>query len=719
MRWRRLAVLVAAVSVGLLILSKVFLYPNCFSFDSHDDANHAFPGLHVARAALAAGELPALNPYNNFGAPLLGDGLTYPFAVQALTYYLVDGPIAMSINRFVIAIITIVAAYLFFRIYLGLSAALLCTLLAFFNPVAFWYPVHQYQLAAPVFFIAIWLIDRLRVEKTARPLVLLFLLLTVATLSVSINHIVLMIPFVLAWSVCRNGFRIDRFTIAPAVALGAALVATFPQTAAFGRSFAESARAGEGVYDSILTSPRELFLGLILPPGDWIAYNYGAQLQVTSYVSMGVMLTAACGLVLIRRKPIWKQATLFFCGVVPTVLAIVLYVSPRLRFAIPLVKSVDISRVLWFSLPFCYVYAGYLISYARRTRLPRTVPAVLLSGSIATVIAIRLFPETASVSPLHSVNLLLIAAGAMTLLLQARTDRDGTRGTRGSFAGSSLLVCSLLLTPVPVIVRVLGLNTGACGGTQYSAHVSAARFTPAALLPLMERGNRMAAEIHTHQGHDFRVAREGLLGSAARGIVVDRAFGKSLEARKLVVVDQVPYGYYFSRPWQTDALSRLGIRYLLVNGTSDGELNSRGWTRLGTADGLSLYENPAKPTPVYLVDQASGSPMFLHDYEVVPNGIRVSLPASLSESLLLVTLVHRPQFVALVDGKPREFAPREGLIGIPVRAGDTTVDLRYRPYTWAQVAAGAAAGVFTITLFAACLLHRRRHRDTRHAVTRI
>src|SRR4051812_19241863 len=112
----RISLFMTAFSIGLLIISKVLIYPDCYSFDSHDDANHAFPSLAIARAAILSGELPTINLANNFGLPLLGDALTYPFAIQALTYYVADNPIAMTINRFLIAILTVIAAFGFFRI---------------------------------------------------------------------------------------------------------------------------------------------------------------------------------------------------------------------------------------------------------------------------------------------------------------------------------------------------------------------------------------------------------------------------------------------------------------------------------------------------------------------------------------------------------------------------------------------------------------------------
>lgn len=698
---RKISLFVAAVSVGLLILTKVFLFPDCYSFDSHDEANHAFPGLHVARTAIQAGELPTINYYNNFGAPLLGDALTYPFALQATTYYFLDNHLAMTVNRFLIAVLTIVTAFGFFRIYLGAFPALVCAVLIFFNPVAFWYPVHQYQMAAPFFFASFYLLNKLHVHQSARYFVALAILFCALVLSVSINHVVLMVPFLLVWSYCRNDFRLDRMTLAPLIALACGLLFSWPQTFDFAQNFLASARASESVYDSILTNSRELFLGLIIPPGEWIAYNYGAQLQVTSYLSLAVVLGILSGAWLIRKKIAWKRTTLFFCGILPTAIAIVLYMNSGLRSALPLVKSMDISRVFWFSIPFCYIYVGYLIAYARLGRVPRSVAVFLLLVSVATLAAIRTLPESAGISALHSIGLLLLAAGALVLLLKSNLAQASRSAALGSGVGGALLIGSLILTPIPIVVRILGLNTGSCGGTQYSANFAASRFTPHSLIGLMEKGNRLATEIHTHKGHDLRVAPYEILGSDARGIVVNKKFGKGLEEKRLITVDQVPYGYYFSRPWQTNELNWLGIRYLLVNRAPDIELEEKGWRRLGEAEGLSLYENPIKPTPVYLIRHQASEPEFVREPFFLGNHIRVNLPAISSASTLVVTILNRDGFEAKIDGKKTEIvAQKNGFLGVSVEPGDKVLELWHHPYSWRHVAAGMGVAIFICALYA-------------------
>lgn len=703
--FRKISLIIVAVSIGILILSKVFIYPDCFSFDSHDEANHAFPNLYVAKTAILSGELPTINFYNNFGAPLLGDALTYPFAIQAITYYFLDSHLAMTVNRFVIAIATVIAAFGFFRIYLGFFPALVSAVLIFFNPVSFWYPVHQYQMAALFFFLSFYLLNKFNIHKSIPYFIALFALFCALILSVSINHVVLMVPFLLTWSFFRNGFRIDRISVAPLVALVCALIFSYPQTVDFVHNFQTSARASEGVYDSILTNARELFLGLVIPPGEWISYNYGAQLQVTTYLSIPVMLAVLLGAWLIRKKIVWKQTTLFFCGILPTVLAIVLYMNSELRLAIPLVKSVDITRVFWFSLPFCYVYVGYFIAYARLRLLPKSAAVLLLAAASASLSAIWTLPETSGISALHSIVLLLVAAGAIALLL-ARKNKQQT--SRTPDIGATLLIVVLILTPIPVIVRVLGLNAGACAGTQYSANFESSRFTPYSLLSLMEKGNRLATEIHTHKGHDLRVAPEGIFGSDARGIVVDKKFGKFLEEKHLVTVDQIPYGYYFSRPWQTDELSRLGIRYLLVNRSPDLELEGAGWKRLGGENGLSLYENPTKPSPLYLIGDHTGTPLFLRDYRFSANHIQVSLPELNAASTLVVTILNRHGFEAEIDGKKVDITSQEnGFIGLHMQPGDKMVDIRHHPYSWRQVIAGMIVAASVYGLYGVFFFRRR------------
>ena len=102
-----------ALTVSILLLVKVFLYDQCYLFDTNDDVNHTFVNLKAAQDILRQGALPSINLYNNFGTPLLGDALTFPFAIQSITYWFLPDHLAMTANRVVISFLTIIFLFLF------------------------------------------------------------------------------------------------------------------------------------------------------------------------------------------------------------------------------------------------------------------------------------------------------------------------------------------------------------------------------------------------------------------------------------------------------------------------------------------------------------------------------------------------------------------------------------------------------------------------------
>ena len=326
---------------------------------------------------------------------------------------------------------------------------------------------------------------------------------------------------------------------------------------------------------------------------------------------------------------------------------------------------------------------------------------ILFTVSTATLIAIHSIQETKEVSMLHSLSLLLVMIGTLLLLsTKYRKNLVVPNAKLLSGIGSTFLIASLVLTPIPIIVRVLGLNINSCGGTQYSANLALSRFTPYSLLELMEKDHRLATEIHTHKGHDLRAAQNGILGSDARGIVIDKKFGQYPEAKKLVTIDQVPYGYFFSRPWQTNELSRLGIRYLLVNQSPDKELDNKNWKRIGQAENLSLYENPTKPTPVYLLKTSESEPYFVRKYKFSGNHIYITLPEISSPTILIITILNKAGFVANIDGKESEIISQKNrFIGIKIQPGDKKVELWHHPYSWHNVIFGIGFALLISILY--------------------
>ena len=131
------------------------------------------------------------------------------------------------------------------------------------------------------------------------------------------------------------------------------------QTLEFFNYFFESARVGQGVYRSILETPRDLLLGMVVPPSEWLPYNYGAEQQVSPFISIPIICFGFAGTVLaLRQKDKDSAITILLLGVLPTTAAYILYLFSDLRLQLPLVKNGDILRVLWFSFPFYLVAVG-------------------------------------------------------------------------------------------------------------------------------------------------------------------------------------------------------------------------------------------------------------------------------------------------------------------------------------------------------------------------
>src|SRR4030042_1301854 len=171
-----------------------------------------------------------------------------------------------------------------------------------------------------------------------------------------------------------------------------------------------------------------------------------------------------------------------------------------------------------------------------------------------------------------------------------------------SSIGKGLIIAVLLLAQAPIIVHVMGLNMHSCEkGNHYFNHAKEATFQPQAILSHMEPGYRMASVESPGEGHDLKAIYGGILGSNARAIVSSQQLMEIFTKFKLVTLDA---NYFFSPPWQTEKLSRLGIRYLLLKQQST-ELEVQGWNVIAVEQYLGqqffLYENPSKASLVHLL----------------------------------------------------------------------------------------------------------------------
>ena len=85
--------------------------------DSGDEPAETFIQVPLAQAQMAAGQLPQINLFNNFGTPILGEPVVYPFALHAWTYALFRPVVAMLVNKFLLAALSMLVLTAFFARY--------------------------------------------------------------------------------------------------------------------------------------------------------------------------------------------------------------------------------------------------------------------------------------------------------------------------------------------------------------------------------------------------------------------------------------------------------------------------------------------------------------------------------------------------------------------------------------------------------------------------
>ena len=200
-----------------------------------------------------------------------------------------------------------------------------------------------------------------------------------------------------------------------------------------------------------------------------------------------------------------------------------------MRLQLPLVKNGDILRVLWFSFPFYLVAVGLFLD-SMFLRQKRVVYGIFFGSiGLVTFVSLMIVPEFTEVSAFHFLYIGLFTFTSFALIFVSIFPQLKIGDNLQRFIVTSFCLL-VLLAFLPTSQRVLGLSYKSCSGTQYSAEKHLAYFNPIEMLMHIDRSARVATELHTHLGHDLRLSKFELF-SAARAIVVDRAFGANLEEK--------------------------------------------------------------------------------------------------------------------------------------------------------------------------------------------
>jgi hypothetical protein len=703
-RLHSFTVVTVVLLLAVLTVLKFFTIVGCYAYDWNDDRNHTFVNLFVARQILADGDVPQINFFNNFGTPLLGDALTYPFAFQALTYAFLPGPLAMTFNRGVLALLTISLLYLFYSRFAAKWPALLATAAAFFFSGFIWHFAHHHYQAAIFFFAFILLLQSFFGDGrlAARWFVLYaFIVFTAYVLSVSINLVLIAIPLLVAAGLALSSQRRSLGCSLTAIAATAALLATAPQTLSFLADIGASVRATTFYGEGLSLSLARTSLALIAQRDDWSLGEHHYPLAL--YFSLPLLICGALGCILLLRNACTRQYGVMVAalGILPVIVSVMLLVNGNIWRAIPYVRSTDLSRVFWFSNVFVALGLAVFLDKLLAERIPRRL---LLLGACATIAVLATLIVTSTFWNLTSLNQLILGGWTIVIAFVALTAAPVPKVSfelnRGAAVGKSAIFFVIGLALLPPINYVLGLDTLPYCNPHYY-YMNRPAFEPLRFLRHMAPKSRVVAGLPSIEGQDLTAVFGGILGSNGRSILMDGAFTDYLQKTDLIEFDGFLSAYHFKPPWDPAILSRFGIRYVISSGFA-AELKAANWeiadkTDAGAARPLFLYGNRSQPTPFYLSDSEGRPKSFIRGYRFVGNTAEVELPVMKSANTLVATFTARDPWRVTVDGRSRSIEPpsEDRLIRVMVRPQDKILRLTYSRYDWLDVFGWAIIGFVT------------------------
>ncbi|MCB4757588.1 MAG: hypothetical protein LHV69_11270, partial [Elusimicrobia bacterium] len=349
------------VSVAFFIVLKVFILPECFAFDIRDDSG-TFARLFVAKAMLLQGKIPMMNLFENFGTPILGDAMTYPFSPQSVTYYFLPDSVAMTFNRFAIGLATMILLIVYYRKYLSRFTSVVCAFLAIMTPGFLWhFAHHHYQMALLMFVVVLLVQRRFSASMTGMNLMCLQVALTVAVLGISANVIAIMFGFIVLNQYFESGNRLDRRMSYLMAAMAGAFLFSYPQTVSFVETALGSVRR-QLIYDYSMTMLHMVHAMAAMPTPNHISVGISYTTPIIFFALLNICpFGFKCRLTASQKKYL-------VLGIVPFGLILFHLWQPDVLLRVPFVRATDLTRFLWFSSVFFIMAAGHELDNIRQGR---------------------------------------------------------------------------------------------------------------------------------------------------------------------------------------------------------------------------------------------------------------------------------------------------------------------------------------------------------------
>lgn len=720
-KWPLLVFLV----LSLFVVSKSLYINGCGSFNEGDDRVHTFPYLFESRAILASGEVPQMNFFDNFGTPLFGDGFTYPFALQSLTYWFFDtASTAMAINIFLISYLTMLALYIFLRGYFTKSIAILVTIFIFWVPGFFeFFKFHQHQMALLPFVVSLILLRLFGSNAVGRIWLSasLFIVLVIFILSTSVDSVVVgILALMLASLFLGDAKRREAFIIFLGSFL-AAFIATLPQSAAFIVNILSSVRILT-TGNSVLSQSHNFLQTLLsfLLPASLVGSNaINPHLYLTFIVPVG----AAVGIYYLLKHPMENKQDgimTLLLGLLPIVFVLLLLSFNTIRANLPLIKSVDLQRSIWYATPFLGMAFGYFLNQLLHFRVSRGVALTLSSVSIyiftwyfficrSGIPGLEICSVNSSTPTLfYGLGVLFFAALLAFYTILFELKHRNSEEVLDTSDWKKILIYAVasfgvLISLVPTPIIVLGMDKPmTCSGYNFTES-ERLKFYPPSLLSAMEPMSRLASNVPSWWGYDETAIYNSVLGSNIRNLVANASLASYLIKAGAVEMDDGRGDFHFAPPWNTKLLEGLGIRYIIETHKSS-ELEALGYGLVTTAEDkrhnviLHLYENPKQPTPFYFIDDNKNA-SFIHSFEFKGNSAFITLPEIQKKHIFVATFAYRPGWYVEIDGKlipPTVF--EDQLIRFNIKPGDKVVRIFFDLYSWKSLLFALLTGIIFLLL---------------------
>jgi len=702
-RWpAALAYCVIPLGIGLSYIVKVFFLGNCYAFETNDEVAHTFLEIPLAWSMIGKGTLPLINFFNNFGTPLIGDPVVNPFALHSIPYLFLSPLVAATLNRFLAISLTIALLTFFYHRYflLSLLASSIAAIWVVTLPAFSHFSVHHPHQGVVLYFTAVLILQHeFKINPSIKTLTGLYAVLLLFALGVGLNPFFFAWPFLIINQFFLSECRINKHFILFSLLSLSIFIFLYPHLSSFFQYAFMTSRATLDYAQILPYTLQRLLQNLfffrtqpgLLHVSDSIFYSITA-----------IFLTAIGFHVLKNRKDRLRIACL---GIVPLFVVLLMLLFGQIRSSwIPLLKSVDITRFLWFANIFLAVLLGYALDFVRKNSLPNFAKNTLLC-----LLFLSLF-----IMSKNFIVVCLLLAGMVPVFraILAKISREklldfdlilASWFNRNNRVFVFLVAAGALFFSIsPVYLNYSGLSSYAlkkCDSFGY-AKTYYADFHPKEYLEIIRPYERLATQFEpTAFSYLQQAGKYDIFGSDGRSIILNKGLKQYLLDRNLI--EQGWYGmtYYFNFN-DTRQINTLGIRYILAARPYDFDnmylhkpvAQIQDKTNNKNFHQVYLYEAKQDVSVGYLVSDHDIN--YLHDIIFQDNKISIALPELKNQFDLVLTFVNWPGWIVWIDGQPGDVLSTEaGFLKTVVKPEFRTVIFEFRPYTILQVVGFIAASL--------------------------